>query len=385
VNRAYVAVRIEAAFQAAFLSFELGRGANPSTSGRLGRSANASPAHDPVTEREDFAIPLNECESGIGQVLAVLYVVLTSDHPQVILVDEPQSFLHPGAVRKLIDVLKRYPQHQYVLSTHSPTVITAAEPATFTMVRSNGAESSLTEVDPANTKDLQANLLDLGARLADVFDADNILWVERRIEETCFPRILQRVAGQPLMGTAVIGIVQTGDLQGRDKRRILEIYRRLSGASMLMPPALAFCLDSECLTDGQKQALLRESQDVFHFLPRRMYENFLLDSPAIATLANQIEGFRPQGVRENEVQGLIDTKRQERRYYCDAPQQIPADWITHIDGAQVLSDIFGELSENRVSYEKTRHSVAITEWILQSKPEHFRELADWLVRLLPVS
>jgi len=37
-----------------------------------------------------------------------LYVVMTSVHPQVIIIDEPQNFLHPGAVRKLIEVLKRY-------------------------------------------------------------------------------------------------------------------------------------------------------------------------------------------------------------------------------------------------------------------------------------
>jgi hypothetical protein len=84
--------------------------------------------HDPATERADLAIPLDECGSGVGQVLAVLYVVMTSHHPQVILIDEPQSFLHPGAIRKLIEVLKRYPQHQYILTTHSPTVITSAEP-----------------------------------------------------------------------------------------------------------------------------------------------------------------------------------------------------------------------------------------------------------------
>ncbi len=43
----------------------------------------------------------------------MLYVVLTSRESRVIIIDEPQSFLHPGAVRKLFDVLKDFPQHQY--------------------------------------------------------------------------------------------------------------------------------------------------------------------------------------------------------------------------------------------------------------------------------
>ena len=88
--------------------------------------------HDPESERDDLAIPLDECGSGVALGLAILYVVMTSVHPQVMLVDEPQSFLHPGAIRKLIDVLKQYPQHQYVFSTHSPAIITAAEPSTIT-------------------------------------------------------------------------------------------------------------------------------------------------------------------------------------------------------------------------------------------------------------
>jgi hypothetical protein len=339
--------------------------------------------HDPDSERDDLAIPLDECGSGIGQVLAMLYVVMTSDHPQVILVDEPQSFLHPGAIRKLIEVLKQYPQHQYVLSTHSPAVITAAEPSTITMVRSEGAESSLKVIDPGSTKDLQASLSDLGARLSDVFGADNILWVEGRTEETCFPRILRVVGNRPLMGTAILGIVQTGDLQGRDRGRILEIYRRLSGASALMPPALGFCLDSECMSDGDKQDLRRASQNLVHFLPRRMYENFLLSVPAVVAVVNRIEGFRGQVVVEEEVTRLFDAKRGDRTYYCQGAHQIPVDWISHIDAARVLAEIFAELSENRVSYEKMRHSVAITEWILENNPGHLQELANWIVGVLP--
>ena len=340
--------------------------------------------HDPDSERDDLAIPLDECGSGIGQVLAILYVVMTSDHPQVILVDEPQSFLHPGAVRKLIEVLRQYPQHQYVFTTHSPAVITAAEPATITMIRTNGAESSLQVIDTANTKDLQAYLSDLGARLSDVFGADNILWVEGRTEETCFPRILRAARNRPLMGTAIVGVVQTGDLQGHDRRRILEIYQRLSGASMLMPPVVAFCLDSECLSDNDKRDLIRESRGLMHFLSRRMYENYLLDASAVAAVVNQIADFREQPVGLGEVEALIDAKRADLRYYCQGTQQIPTDWIVNIDGARILREIFAELSGNRASFEKMRHSVAITDWILENRPEHFRELADWISDLIPV-
>lgn len=55
--------------------------------------------------REDLTFPLSACGTGISQVLAILYVVLTSQYPRTIIIDEPQSFLHPGAAKKLVEIL----------------------------------------------------------------------------------------------------------------------------------------------------------------------------------------------------------------------------------------------------------------------------------------
>jgi predicted ATPase len=346
--------------------------------------------HDYKTERADLAISLNECGSGVGQVLAILYLVLTSDHPQTIIIDEPQSFLHPGAVRKLIEVLKKYPQHQYIFATHSPTVITASDPSTFTMVRATDGESVLEIMDPRNTKHLQSFLSEIGARLSDVFGADDILWVEGQTEEACFPLILEKIVERSLMGTAVVGIRQTGDLQARDKKKVLEMYRRLSEARTLLPPAVAFVFDQECLTQEQKDDLTRMDPDRVRFLPRRMYENYLLDPAAVASVMNDIAGFRGQPVLEGEVREVFERRRGERkegtqqlRYFCRGTIDVPADWENRIDAAKLLEDAFTELSEARASYEKTTHSVAITEWLAANRPEALREVADFLVPLLP--
>jgi hypothetical protein len=188
--------------------------------------------HDPATQREDLALPLNQCGSGIGQVAAILYVVLTASHPQVIIIDEPQSLLHPGAIRTLIEVLKGYPQHQYIFATHSPTVITASNPSTVTVAKLEGMETRFQTIDTRQTQDLQLYLADIGARLSDVFGADSILWVEGQTEEASFPLILNQVAHRSLMGTAIIGIKQTGDLEGRDAKRVFELYRRFQGPQL---------------------------------------------------------------------------------------------------------------------------------------------------------
>jgi hypothetical protein len=337
---------------------------------------------DPKSQRVDLAIPLSQSGTGIGQVLAILYVTLTAVRPQVILIDEPQSFLHPGAIRKLIEVLKTHAKHQFIIATHSPGVITSANPATISMMRCESGISQVDRIDVKETKALATYLNELGARLSDVFGADNILWVEGSTEELCFPLILKKIAARALMGTAVLGIRQVGDLEGRDAERVFEIYSRLSQSSNLLPPAIGFVFDAECRTENEQNDLRRRSRNRGAFLPRRMFENFLLDPDAIAAVANGIQGFRPTPIAADEIRKIIEAKRRDRKYICPAEQGHAGDWIKQIDGAKVLKEIFTTLSETRVSYQKTEHSVALAELIVEHNPEALREIADLLVRFL---
>jgi len=339
-------------------------------------------AHDPASQREDLAFPLHQCGSGIGQVAAILYVVLTAVHPQVIIIDEPQSLLHPGAVRKLIEVLKQFPQHQYILSTHSPSVITAANPATVTLAKLTNGETGFQEINTAQAQDVQLYLAEVGARLSDVFGADNVLWVEGQTEELAFPKILSAIRGRSLMGTAIVGIRQTGDLEGRDAKRVFELYRRLSNAASLLPPALGYVLDPECRPAAALDDLKRESHNKAQFLPRRMFENYLLNSGAVASIANGIEGFRTPAISPAEVAERIERKKDDLHYYCAGSRAIPANPNTHVDGARILKEIFSELSENRVTYDKVRHSVALTNWLIENQPNELDEVADFLISVL---
>src|SRR5260370_13503138 len=229
---------------------------------------------DPASERIDLAIPLSECGTGIGQVLAILYVVLNSDEPQTILIDEPQSFLHPGALRNLIEILRLSPQkHRYLIATHSPTVITSSNPATITMLQFKDSESTFRRIEPNQREDLQLFLDEIGARLSDVFGADSILWVEVPTEEKCFPKILEKIAKKDLMGISILGVRRTGDLEGKDAEKIFEMYNKLSDSNSLLPHAVAFILDKECHSEQKKKELIHKRRNKLNFLPLIIYEN----------------------------------------------------------------------------------------------------------------
>lgn len=323
------------------------------------------------TMRSDLAIPLSESGTGVGQVLAILYVAMTSNQPRVILIDEPQSFLHPGASRRLIEVLKRFSHHQYIISTHSPSIVAAANAGSILIARSIDGRTHIESTSLDDQAAVGRFFQEIGVRLADVFGMDSVLWVEGATEEVAFPKLLRHLG--LMTGTAVIGIRNTGDLEGRDARKIFEIYRRLSGKATILPPALAFVLDAEARNEQQKTELMNMAEGLLHFLPRRTFENYLLHAGAIWNVISKIDGFSEAAVIPLEkVEELLRGKSLEKKYWNPFPVGKGISMLEDIDGARLLADMFSELSDKRCSYRKTEHSVAIFEWILQNDANFFQ-------------
>jgi predicted ATP-dependent endonuclease of OLD family len=187
--------------------------------------------------------------------LSILYIVLTSRISKIIIIDEPQSFLHPGAAKKLIEILKeignsgQFPEHQYIISTHSPNIIAAADPSTITMLRyTEDCQTIAASMDSEDTHSFRLLLAEVGVRLSDVFGMDKILWVEGPTEEKCYPMIVSKFLKIPLRGTQILAIKNTGDLEGKRAHVIFDIYDRLSGSQSLFPPAIGFIFDKELRT-----------------------------------------------------------------------------------------------------------------------------------------
>jgi hypothetical protein len=345
---------------------------------------------DPVTEREDLVIPLSASGTGVGQVLAILYVAVTRGRPGVVIIDEPQSFLHPGAVRKLLEILRQEGGHQYVIATHSPAALAVAQPATVIVVRKRGQESSLEVADARQQQVMRGVLAEVGARLSDVFGADEVLWVEGRTEEECFPLIVNRLLGRPLLGTVIVGVASTGDFDGKRGARhpemIVDIYRRLSQGDALMPRAIGFLFDREQRSDRVRA--VREGLGV-RFLPRRMYENYLLNPAGIASVVSAAGGLE-LGITAAQVVEWLDSNRLNAEY-SDLRERGTGEhlrdsgWVADVNGAAILQDCFSALSGGTVSYRKADHGRALTEWLIENDPAALDEVKDILNELLPAS
>jgi len=270
-------------------------------------------------------------------------------------------------------------QHQFIIATHSPTIIAAADPKTITLVRYEGGESVLQQLDARVEKGIQAALAEVGVRLSDSFGADNILWVEGRTEEKCFRLIVEKLLKAPLKGTEILGIRQTGDLESRDAKKVFEIYRSLAEGASLLPPAIAFILDQECRDENAKRELLNLSKGRARFLPRRMYENYLLNPEAIAAVVNAIPGFSSQPISEDAISEAIGERLMTGAFHCANAETITAGTV---DGARVLEGIFTQFSETRVAYQKVGHGIALTEWLIEHAPEDLAEVKTLLEEVL---
>jgi hypothetical protein len=91
-----------------------------------------------------------------------------------------------------------------------------------------------------------------------------------------------------------------------------------------------------------------------------MYENYLLNHRAIASVVSTLEGFQGSEVSmiENKVSGWIQKIKTEKRYFKseDIDGEPPHElWIKNVDGAGVLKALFQEFSESRVEYNKINH------------------------------
>jgi predicted ATPase len=344
---------------------------------------------DPSTFRSDLSFPLSACGTGVGQVLSILYVVLTAQNPRVIIIDEPQSFLHPGAAKKLIEILREigetggFPQHQYIVSTHSPTIIAAAEPSTIVMLQyTDRCETEVSVMNAEDSRELKILLDEVGVRLSDVFGMDKIFWVEGPTEEKCYPLIIKKILKKSLRGIQILAIKNTGDLEGKRAHIIFDVYDTLSGKNNLFPPAIGFLFDRELRSKQDMDDLRKRSQNPVVFLARRMYENYLLHSEAITVILGDLDRDRETPILYSDIETALNEAMKNEKYLpknASKENINDTDWIMiNIDGAKVLEEIFLKLSENRVGFSKTRDSVKLTEWIIDNHPESLEEISKLL-------
>jgi hypothetical protein len=226
------------------------------------------------SDAEDFRHNLKDLGTGVEQLLMTLVVGITANARTVVL-EEPETGLHPAAQRALLSLLQEWSRANRVFaaSTHSPVFLDWAN-STILSVTRNDLESNVTQVTEE-----QANvLLDLGVRASDVLAAERILVLEgvtdQQIINIWFPKIIRNPR---------VAIIDGG---GGDSARHAQLWSSwLEQIDKLGGRKLLYVRDRDELP-ADTLAKLSTSGSVF-VLPCRELENFLLDFDAIAAVLNE--------------------------------------------------------------------------------------------------
>lgn len=320
----------------------------------------------PQSERDDLAVPLSRMGSGIGNVIAIFYVIRSSRHPQVIAIDEPNSFLHPKALRELLQILSiEAKKHQVILTAHSADVITSAKPNLITMFELKDSITSVKQIGSDEISLLRTELSELGIRMTDLHGRDQVLWVEGQTEELVIPELLKVFCPEIAPGTAVLRVEHTGtfDKKGVDPSEVAKIYKRLTTSSALVPPMVAILLDRELHKSSTCTKLEKESKGTLIFLKRRMLENYILYPEAIAAILVSYG----ESVTEEQIKIALN----EHGVTDEAN-------LIKIDGAKILSQVFSEFSQTRQEFKKTRDVLRIISFLLENDPQKLNPLKDFL-------
>lgn len=349
----------------------------------------------PVVEQQhrELSTSLNESGTGLSQVLAILTVAMVMEEA-VIAIDEISSFLHPAAAKALVRILEsHYPHHQYIISTHSSEVITACSPSSVHLITKTDFSSSVTALDVENIQHLRAITSELGVTMTDVFASDRVIWVEGPTEEKAFPYIFEETRDDSSSerrhkSPQFAAVVATGDFTAKRTRPdlIFDIYDRLSNAASILSGAATFAFDAEELNDAQMKDLTRRAKGRLRFLPRRMFECYLLHPAAIASVMNASVDDAPVSIEV--IEGFLISEGGKVKY--KAREEWNGDlmnekWLEKVDAANLLSDLFSSLSYARLTFAKRNHSFEILREILATDRPHVEGLIDFVRRLVALA
>lgn len=130
-------------------------------------------------ERKSLELDAVSMSDGTLRALAALMASFQSqlpDSPSLIGIEEPETALHPAAMRVLVDALDEATGHaQILLTTHSADLLTdrALRTAQVLVVRNRGGVTQISPVDPASREIIEKELYTLAdLQRLDLLDLD---------------------------------------------------------------------------------------------------------------------------------------------------------------------------------------------------------------------
>ena len=334
---------------------------------------------DGQIENENLGFPLNDSGTGVAQCLAILTAAATSKN-SIIVIDEINSFLHPAACKRLIEILStEYHQHQYIISTHSSDVISSAPAKKIYLTVKDRFKSTLKNIDPSDLREMRELSFHVGISMSDALVSDKIVWVEGQTEEVCFPKVLQH-ANIHIKNLRFSAISSTGIFtkKRRSYDEVVKSYKNIAGSLTPLLTSMKFTLDRETLNDDRVLQIESSCDNNLKFLPRRSIENYFLNCEVIASYLSEKS---QKHISERQVREIVF---EHLSIKCDSDKSRPYDYLSDpvflktADSAYILKKIFTDLSNHTIQYDKIKDGFNILSILLEHHPNDVSELTDFV-------
>lgn len=321
---------------------------------------------------------LKNLGTGVEQLLLTIVVGVTQPAPSIVVIEEPETNLHPGAQRALLAQLREWASNRlFVLSTHSPVFLDRAPTAStvFLIERKQGV-STVRQL----TREPSEALTALGVQLSDVLSADRLLLVEgesdREILTVWFPELLS----DPRVEVAIGHGGDYARFAGRIEEWLQAIDRQHHRRVLYLRDR------DELSTEALNQL---EAASVVYVLQRRELENYLLEADAIAaamidrgfpqatpvdaeaieeTLHKAADGLKPVVILKRIAAELVSQRLVDRPLVADLVKQ-------DVTLERFRAAVAERLPSEQLLDEITKRWLAADKDLEATWEEHWRELA----------
>jgi energy-coupling factor transporter ATP-binding protein EcfA2 len=229
-----------------------------------------------LTEGGTYPVRLQDMGGGVEQLLMVATVLLTTNDESALFIEEPESHLHAGAQRFLIEKLAEG-ERQIFITTHSPIFINTSLPTNLYQVKYGPQRSKVNKV--RDTSGLSAVLSDIGSRNSDVLLSDAVVFVEgpsdRRVL-AIWSELIGLHLGEHNITVVPMGGGEHAERGARIRSDVLEAVSQKSQVPHL------FIIDRDERSPAEIKKLKSALGDRLILLQRRELENYLLVPRAIS-------------------------------------------------------------------------------------------------------
>lgn len=305
-----------------------------------------------------FDVPIDQAGTGVNQLLHLLATVLFTAHGRLLLIDEPQLHLHPGAEKGLASFLRRHPEHDYVMATHSPLFINALAPDRAWLLTRDQRGTRIHSVFGEQLS--RAHVLqELGLTPGDIVVGERLLLVEGSADVEILPLLMRRLGWDPVRLNCVVLQLQGGDT-ARPIHDVVGELRKVLNLPMMI------------LLDGDKSEEIAASE-VITFVPALDIETVLMrDADAVRRAFDEVlESELPEGIVMATWRATWSTDRIDS-FIAERVKGNPTR-----KGASILADLAWEMG--KLTYRKSVHGPCIAARI---RPEYLTDLRGVLQPLL---